>query len=115
MKNARKDQRRVTMRYLHDGVSGVTTLTVDVEVPEDDMPHEHRQDLRAMAEEILGVPLGSLPEGITVNLRRAQGHLEGSPGGNQDAHSHPHPEGEHSEAGHTEPEPARRPARPCRW
>lgn len=78
MKQGRDDRRKVTIRYLHDAVSGKTTLTLDVEVPEDEMPHEHRKELREMAEELLGVPLSSLPEEVTVNLRRP-------------AHAHPHP------------------------
>lgn len=83
MKQGREDQRRVTLRYRHDAVSGRTTLVIDVEVPEDDMPHEHRQELREMAEELLGVPLSSLGDDVEVALRRAGGH------------AHPHPEGAH--------------------
>lgn len=71
MKQARADERRVTLRYRFDKQTGRTTLTVDVEVPEDDMPHEHRQDLKEMAEEILGVPLGALGEHVEVQLKRA--------------------------------------------
>ncbi len=85
MKEAREDRRRVTMRYRHDGVSGRTTLVIDVEVPEDEMPHEHRQELREMAEEVLGLPLGSLPEDVAVNLRPAR---------------HAHPEGADHDHGH---------------
>jgi hypothetical protein len=84
MKNAREDQRRVTLRYLHDAVTGRTTVTIDVEAPEDEMPHEHRRDLREMAEDVLGVPLSSLPEGVEVNLRPARG-------GHAHPHPHPHP------------------------
>ncbi len=94
MKQGREDQRRVTLRYLHDGESGVTTLVIDVEVPEDEMPHEHRQELREMAEELLGVPLGSLPEGVKVNLKRPSEH------GRAHDHEHDH---EH-EAGESERE-----------
>lgn len=83
MKQGREDQRRVTLRYRHDTVSGRTTLVIDVEVPEDDMPHEHRQELREMAEELLGVPLSELGDEVEVALRRAGGH------------AHPHPAGEH--------------------
>jgi hypothetical protein len=75
------------MRYRHDEVSGRTTLVIDVEVPEDEMPHEHRQELREMAEEVLGMPLGSLPEEVTVNLRRA-GHAH--PEGSDHDHGHEH-------------------------
>ena len=80
MKETRDERRRVTMRYRHDGTTGRTTLVIDVEVPEDEMPHEHRQELREMAEEVLGLPLGSLPGDVQVNLRRAGAghtHAEG--------------------------------------
>ncbi len=69
MKEGRQNQRRVTLRYRHDVVTGKVSLVIDVEVPEDEMPHEHRHDLREMAEELLGMPLGSLPEGTAVNLK----------------------------------------------
>lgn len=89
-KIAREDRRRVTLRYLHDQVTGRTTLTIDVEVPEDDMPHEHRQELREMAEEVLGVPLGSLPEDVSVQLKRPEAHArDGAPGHDHD-HDHDH-------------------------
>ena len=81
MKQARSDERRVTLKYRFDRVTGKTTLTVDVEVPEDDMPHEHRQDLKEMAEELMGVPLGSLPPEVTVSLK---------PAGKAKAHDHDH-------------------------
>jgi hypothetical protein len=85
MKQARPDERRVTLRYKFDRQTGRTTLTVDVEVPEDEMPHEHRQDLKAMAEELLGVPLGALGEHVEVQLKRA-----GKPHGHEHEHEHEH-------------------------
>jgi hypothetical protein len=81
MKTNREDKRRVTLRYGFDVATGKTTLVIDVEAPEEDMPHEHRRDLKEMAEELLGVPIASLPEGVEVQLRRAGGD-----------HAHPHPE-----------------------
>ena len=69
MKEGRENQRRVTLRYRQDATTGMVSLVIDVEVPEDEMPHEHRHDLREMAEELLGMPLGSLPEGTAVNLK----------------------------------------------
>jgi hypothetical protein len=69
MKEGRQNQRRVTLRYRQDAATGMVSLVIDVEVPEDEMPHEHRHDLKEMAEELLGVPLGSLPEGTTVRLK----------------------------------------------
>jgi hypothetical protein len=83
MKTNREDKRRVTLRYGFDAATGKTTLVIDVEAPEEDMPHEHRRDLKEMAEELLGVPIGSLPEGVEVQLRPARG---------DHAHPHPHPE-----------------------
>ncbi|MDP3277670.1 MAG: hypothetical protein Q8Q09_20980 [Deltaproteobacteria bacterium] len=81
MKQARADERRVTIRYRADRATGRTSLTIDVEVPEDEMPHEHRQDLKEMAEELLGVPLGSLPADVEVQLKRA---------GGKEPHDHDH-------------------------
>ncbi len=85
MREQREEQRRVTMRYRHDPATGRTTLVIDVEVPEDEMPHEHRQELREMAEEVLGVPLSSLPEDVTVNLRRPSARAT-----HDHAHDHDH-------------------------
>jgi hypothetical protein len=88
MKQARQDERRVTLRYKFDRQTGRTTLTVDVEVPEDEMPHEHRQDLKEMAEELLGVPLGALGEHVEVQLKRA-----GKPHDHDHDHEHEHEQG----------------------
>jgi hypothetical protein len=89
MKEGRQNQRRVTLRYRQDAVTGKVSLVIDVEVPEDEMPHEHRHDLKQMAEELLGMPLGSLPEGTEVKLK-PQGAKPAAPepGG---AHEHEHP------------------------
>ncbi len=86
-KIAREDQRRVTLRYLHDRATGKTTMTIDVEVPEDDMPHEHRQELKEMAEELMGVPLGSLPADVEVTLKRPE---RGKAHDHGDGHEHEH-------------------------
>lgn len=94
MKQQREDQRRVTMRYRHDAETGRTVLVIDVESLDEDMPHEHRRDMREIAEQALGMPLGDLPEGIEVNLRRATpaaAHPEGD-------HDH---DDAHGEPGHT--------------
>lgn len=82
MKTSREDKRRVTLRYLHDAATGRTVVTIDVEAPEEEMPHEHRRDLREMAEELLGIPLADLPGEVQVNLRPAKGGHE---------HPRPHP------------------------
>ena len=89
MKEGRTNQRRVTLRYRQDAVTGKVSLVIDVEVPEDEMPHEHRHDLREMAEELLGMPLGSLPEGTAVNLKP-----QGAKPVAADDHDHDH-EGDH--------------------
>lgn len=93
MKEGRQNQRRVTLRYKQDAVTGKVSLVIDVEVPEDEMPHEHRHDLREMAEELLGMPLGSLPEGTEVKLK-PQGAKSAEPdhdhADGQD-HGHEHP------------------------
>lgn len=80
MKQTREDQRKITFRYRYNAKTGQTTLVIDVESPEDEMPHEHRGDMKQAAEELLGIPLSELPEDIEVNLK-SKGH----------AHPHPHP------------------------
>lgn len=69
MKNERNDLRRVTLRYRYDKSTGKTTLVIDVESSSEDMPHEHRRDMKERAEELLGMPLGDLPEDVEVRLR----------------------------------------------
>jgi hypothetical protein len=96
MKEGRQNQRRVTLRYRQDAVTGKVSLIIDVEVPEDEMPHEHRHDLKEMAEELLGMPLGSLPEGTAVNLK-PQG---AKPATTTPAHEHEHEHGEGDEHEH---------------
>jgi len=79
MKQGREDLKKTTLTYLHDAATQRTVVTIDVDVPEDDMPHEHRLSLREQAEEILGVPVSEIEAmGVVVKLK--------SPG-----HSHPHP------------------------
>ncbi|MBL8600616.1 MAG: hypothetical protein JNK72_01700 [Myxococcales bacterium] len=80
MKEARADRRRVTLRYRHDEVTARSVLVIDVESPEDEMPHEHKQDLKSLAAEVLGVPIEALPAEVEVRLRsRHAGHHEGDP------------------------------------
>lgn len=70
-KQARQDLQRTKLTYRFDKATGQTTLKIDVEVPEDDMPHEHRQSLTEMAEELIQAPIGQLEEmGATVTLKR---------------------------------------------
>ena len=90
MKEGRKDQRRVTLRYRQDAVTGKVSLIIDVEVPEDEMPHEHRHDLREMAEELLGMPLGSLPEGTAINLKPQGAQPADQPPAAAPDHEHEH-------------------------
>ncbi len=102
MKEGRQNQRRVTLRYRQDAVTGKVSLIIDVEVPEDEMPHEHRHDLREMAEELLGMPLGSLPEGTAVNLKpQGAKPIVATP---LDDHDHDHADGR----GHEHPPGAER-------
>lgn len=92
MKQERQDKRRVTLKYRHDTHSGRTTLIIDVESADEDLPHEHRQDMRQMAEELLGIPLDQLPEEVEVRLRpKSEGHSH--------PHPHPHPEDERAPEG----------------
>ena len=58
------------------------TLVIDVSADEGELPHEHRDDLKEVAAELLGVPLSALPEGVDIELKRT---------GGDHAHPHPHP------------------------
>jgi hypothetical protein len=91
MKEGRQNQRRVTLRYRQDAVTGKVSLVIDVEVPEDEMPHEHRHDLKEMAEELLGMPLGSLPEGTEVKLKPQGAKPAAQDPGEAHEHEHEHP------------------------
>lgn len=81
MKQGREDLKKTTITYLHDAASQRTVITIDVDVPEDDMPHEHRLSLREQAEELLGVPMSEI-EAMGVEVKLKSPH----------AHPHPHPE-----------------------
>jgi hypothetical protein len=91
MKEGRQNQRRVTLRYRQDAVTGKVSLVIDVEVPEDEMPHEHRHDLKEMAEELLGMPLGSLPEGTEVKLKPQGAKPAAQDPGEAHENEHEHP------------------------
>jgi hypothetical protein len=79
--------RKITISYREGGADGKATLVIDVSADSGDLPHEHREDLREMASELLGVPLSSLPDDIKVELKRT---------GPPHAHPHPHPHPEES-------------------
>jgi type IV secretory pathway VirD2 relaxase len=78
MKQERQDKRRVTLKYRHDQSTHKTSLIIDVESADEDLPHEHRRDMREMAEELLGTSLDGLADEIEVRLRPK-------------SHTHPHP------------------------
>jgi len=71
--------KKIKLTYRERGPSGRPTLTVDVSADDDILPHEHREDMREIAAQVMGVPLASL-EGVEVELKRTGGD-----------HSHPHP------------------------
>ncbi len=71
--------RKITLTYRENGGTGKATLIVDVSADEGELPHEHRDDLKDVAAELLGVPLDSL-EDVEVELKRTGGD-----------HTHPHP------------------------
>lgn len=94
-KQARQDLQRTKLTYRHDRVTGQTTLKIDVEVPEDDMPHEHRQSLTEMAEELTQVPLRELEAmGATITLKRPDHGAK---------HTHTNEKGEEVEHEHEAP------------
>ncbi len=86
--------RKITLTYRERGDSGRPTLTIDVSADNDILPHEHRDDLRALAAQVMGVPLDSL-EGVEVRLRKTDG-----------GHPHTHP-GQVAPAPSTTTEPSK--------
>jgi hypothetical protein len=80
--------RKITISFREGGADGRATLVIDVATDAGDLPHEHRDDLKTMASELLGVPIDSLKD-VEVKLKRT---------GPPHTHDHPHPhEGEKEE------------------
>jgi hypothetical protein len=48
----------VTIRFRHNPATGKRELIIGYESDGDALPHEHERDHRALAEQLLGVPLG---------------------------------------------------------
>ncbi len=48
----------VTIRFRHNPATGKRELIIGYESDSDALPHEHEKDHRALAEKLLGVPLG---------------------------------------------------------
>lgn len=86
--------RRIALTYQEKGATGRPTLIVDVSADDDVLPHEHREDMREIAAEVLGVPLKSL-EGVEVELKKTGGdHTHPGDPGHEHEHPHPHEEKE---------------------
>ncbi len=64
--------RKITLSYREKGASGKATLLIDVSSDEGELPHEHRDDLKEVAAELLGVPLESLKD-IEIEMKRKHG------------------------------------------
>ncbi len=56
----------VTIRFRHNPATGKRELIIGYESDSDALPHEHEKDHRALAEKLLGVPLGPDVEGVHV-------------------------------------------------
>ncbi|MEW5743567.1 MAG: hypothetical protein AB1938_31940 [Myxococcota bacterium] len=76
--------RTVTLKYREDAATGKATLVIEISAGSDILPHEHREDTRNVAAELLNVPVVSL-DGVEVELKRVPGdHSRG-----EDGHQHP--------------------------
>lgn len=64
--------RRITLTYREDAATKKSTLVVEISAGSDILPHEHRDDLRALAAELLAVPVAAL-DGVEVSLKRVPG------------------------------------------
>jgi hypothetical protein len=63
----------VTIRFRHNPATGKRELIIGYESDSDALPHEHEKDHRALAEQLLGVPLGDDIEGVRVERVRKDG------------------------------------------
>ena len=64
--------RKITLSFKEKGANGKSVLLIDVSSDESDLPHEHRDDMKEIASELLGVPLESL-ENVEIELKRKHG------------------------------------------
>ena len=71
----------ITFTFREKGPSGKAVLTIDVSAEDDILPHEHREDMREVAAELLQVPVASLAD-VEVEMKRTGGD-----------HSHDHEHG----------------------
>jgi len=97
--------RKITLTYREATRSAKATLVVDIATDEGDLPHEHREDLRQLAAEALGLPLSALPPDIEVELKKRGGdHSHEHDHDHDHDHSHAHPQLPSSTSGDAEPE-----------
>ena len=57
----------VTIKFRHDPKSGKRELVIHYESESDALPHEHERDHRALAEALIGQPLG---DDVDVHVER---------------------------------------------
>jgi hypothetical protein len=101
--------RTVRLTFRDRGPSGKATLTIEISGGDDVLPHEHRDDVRQVAAEILAVPAATLKD-VEVELKRIPGNHP-HPHGEHDEHEHEHDHSEHSHSHtHEQPMPTPRPA-----
>lgn len=78
----------VTIRFRHDPKSGKRELVIHYESESDALPHEHERDHRALAEALLGAPLGDDVGSIRVErVTKPAAVVEGAPEASSDAES----------------------------
>lgn len=85
--------RKITLIFKQDEVTKKATITMEISAGSDILPHEHREDMRQLAAELLAVPVSAL-EGVDMVMKRVP-----APHSHEDEHDHEH--GEHT---HTHPE-----------
>lgn len=85
--------RKITLIFKQDEVTKKATLTMEISAGSDILPHEHREDMRTLAAELLAVPVSAL-EGVEMVMKRV-------PGPHPHTHDDEHEHGEHM---HTHPE-----------
>lgn len=85
--------RKITLIFKQDELTKKATITMEISAGSDILPHEHREDMRQLAAELLAVPVSAL-EGVDMVMKRV-------PAPHSHEHEHDHEHGEHT---HTHPE-----------
>ena len=64
--------KNITFTFKERGPSGKAVLQIDISAEDDILPHEHREDMREVAAELLNVPVAALAD-VEIEMKRTGG------------------------------------------